>query len=120
MEHHRRIPKVWISDRAPTNPPAVALVSSCLGGFNVEGKAPELVQPRLIRHRGPFDPVCRFVSRSVRSSLTSCRAGISPGPGAELFPMHDRIAYQGITFDDVLLEPGYSELLPHDVDAKSQ
>ena len=24
--------------------------------------------------------------------------------------MQDRIAYQGITFDDVLLEPGYSEL----------
>jgi len=34
--------------------------------------------------------------------------------------MHDRIAYQGITFDDVLLEPGYSELLPHQVDTKSQ
>lgn len=34
--------------------------------------------------------------------------------------MHDRIAYQGITFDDVLLEPGYSELLPQDVDTKSQ
>ena len=27
--------------------------------------------------------------------------------------MQDRIAYQGITFDDVLLEPGYSDLLPH-------
>ena len=34
--------------------------------------------------------------------------------------MHDRIAYQGITFDDVLLEPGYSELLPHQLDTKSQ
>ena len=34
--------------------------------------------------------------------------------------MHDRIAYQGITFDDVLLEPGYSELLPHQVDTRSQ
>ena len=33
--------------------------------------------------------------------------------------MHDRIAYQGITFDDVLLEPGYSDLLPHEVDTKS-
>jgi IMP dehydrogenase len=38
----------------------------------------------------------------------------------ELFPMHDRIAYQGITFDDVLLEPGYSDLLPHQVDTRSQ
>jgi IMP dehydrogenase len=34
--------------------------------------------------------------------------------------MHDRITYQGITFDDVLLEPGYSELLPYQVDTKSQ
>jgi len=30
--------------------------------------------------------------------------------------MLDRIAYQGITFDDVLLEPGYSEFLPREVD----
>ncbi len=34
--------------------------------------------------------------------------------------MQDRIAYQGITFDDVLLEPGYSELLPRQVDTKTQ
>ncbi len=33
--------------------------------------------------------------------------------------MQDRIAYQGITFDDVLLEPGYSELLPKQVDTKT-
>src|SRR5262249_21678975 len=40
--------------------------------------------------------------------------------GSELFPMQDRIAYQGITFDDVLLEPGYSELLPRNVDVRTQ
>jgi IMP dehydrogenase len=34
--------------------------------------------------------------------------------------MHDRLAYPGITFDDVLLEPGYSELMPHEVDTRSQ
>lgn len=34
--------------------------------------------------------------------------------------MQDRIAYQGITFDDVLLEPGYSDLLPKDVDVRTQ
>ena len=34
--------------------------------------------------------------------------------------MHDRIAYQGITFDDVLLEPGYAEFLPREVDARTQ
>jgi len=33
--------------------------------------------------------------------------------------MHDRIAYQGITFDDVLLEPGYSDSMPHEVDTRS-
>src|SRR6478609_9406666 len=37
-----------------------------------------------------------------------------------LFPMQERIAYQGITFDDVLLEPGYSELLPRQVDSRTQ
>ena len=26
--------------------------------------------------------------------------------------MEDRIAYRGLTFDDVLLEPGYSEIMP--------
>jgi IMP dehydrogenase len=34
--------------------------------------------------------------------------------------MHDRIAYQGITFDDVLLEPGYSDLLPQEADTRTQ
>jgi len=34
--------------------------------------------------------------------------------------MQDRITYQGITFDDVLLEPGYSELLPRQVDTRTQ
>jgi IMP dehydrogenase len=34
--------------------------------------------------------------------------------------MQDRIAYQGITFDDVLLEPAYSEVLPKDVDVKTR
>ena len=33
--------------------------------------------------------------------------------------MQDRIAYQGITFDDVLLEPGYSEVLPREVDVRT-
>jgi IMP dehydrogenase len=33
--------------------------------------------------------------------------------------MHDRIAYQGITFDDVLLEPGYSDIVPRDADVRT-
>src|SRR6266403_3337551 len=34
--------------------------------------------------------------------------------------MQERIAYQGITFDDVLLEPAYSEIIPRDVDVRTQ
>lgn len=34
--------------------------------------------------------------------------------------MEDRIAYRGITFDDVLLEPGYSEFMPSEVDTATQ
>src|SRR4051794_7370982 len=34
--------------------------------------------------------------------------------------MQERISYQGITFDDVLLEPGYSEVVPRDVDIRTQ
>jgi IMP dehydrogenase len=33
--------------------------------------------------------------------------------------MQDRIVYQGITFDDVLLEPGYSDILPKDADVRT-
>jgi IMP dehydrogenase len=33
--------------------------------------------------------------------------------------MQDRIGYRGITFDDVLLEPAYSETLPSEVDVAS-
>src|SRR4051812_9914307 len=33
--------------------------------------------------------------------------------------MQERIAYQGITFDDVLLEPGFSDVVPRDVDVKT-
>src|SRR5438045_6652646 len=33
--------------------------------------------------------------------------------------MLDRIAYQGITFDDVLLEPAYSDVVPRDVDVRT-
>jgi len=34
--------------------------------------------------------------------------------------MHDRIAYQGITFDDVLLEPAYSDVIPRETDVRTQ
>ena len=33
--------------------------------------------------------------------------------------MQERVAYQGITFDDVLLEPGYSSFLPSQVDVST-
>ena len=34
--------------------------------------------------------------------------------------MHDRIAYRGITFDDVLLEPGYSDVIPKDTSVRTR
>src|SRR3954465_15576868 len=34
--------------------------------------------------------------------------------------MEKRIAYRGMTFDDVLIEPGYSEVMPAEVDVSSQ
>jgi len=34
--------------------------------------------------------------------------------------MENRVVYQGITFDDVLLEPAYSDVLPRDVDVRTQ
>ncbi|WP_397570366.1 IMP dehydrogenase [Schlesneria sp. T3-172] len=34
--------------------------------------------------------------------------------------MEDRIAYRGITFDDVLLEPRYSEVMPNEADVATQ
>lgn len=34
--------------------------------------------------------------------------------------MQDRIAYRGVTFDDVLLEPSYSEIMPNEVDVATQ
>src|SRR5262245_5475243 len=42
----------------------------------------------------------------------------APSEGA--FPMQERITYQGITFDDVLLEPAYSDVLPKEVDVRTQ
>jgi IMP dehydrogenase len=33
--------------------------------------------------------------------------------------MQDRITYQGITFDDVFLEPAYSDVLPREVDVRT-
>src|SRR5947207_6868036 len=33
--------------------------------------------------------------------------------------MFDRIAYPGITFDDVLLEPGYSDVVPRECDVRT-
>src|SRR2546425_5402250 len=34
--------------------------------------------------------------------------------------LQDRIAYQGLTFDDVLLEPSYSEIVPREADTRTK
>ena len=33
--------------------------------------------------------------------------------------MQERIVYQGLTFDDVLLEPAYSEVMPSEVETST-
>src|SRR5207245_2930198 len=73
----------------------------------------------------PAAPFCEL-------PLTCSRSGAAGHDGSNLYnikeshlskeplPMHDRIAYQGITFDDVLLEPAYSDVVPRDVDVRTQ
>ena len=34
--------------------------------------------------------------------------------------LHKKFAYEGLTFDDVLLIPAYSEVLPREVDIKTK
>src|SRR5208283_5822561 len=65
---------------------------------------------------------CLSVRQSISHASRRVTASGSCGrarSGTELFPMHERIAYHGITFDDVLLEPGYSEYLPREVDTRT-
>src|SRR5947208_3871002 len=64
-----------------------------------------------------MDPV-----KSRRSSLHPARSHPYNAPERHLGApptMQDRIAYQGITFDDVLLEPVYSDVVPKDVDVRT-
>ena len=95
--------------------------------------APSENHPPPERRRGGASPRTRrtrpadLVPRGPRGSN---RPGKAPwtrhlGPhlhqGSEAFPrMQDRISYQGITFDDVLLEPGYSEIVPRDVEVRTR
>jgi len=51
---------------------------------------------------------------NLKSEITNLKSQIK---GA--ITMQDRIAYRGLTFDDVLLEPGYSEVIPSEVDISS-
>src|SRR5262249_51689345 len=63
----------------------------------------------------PGKACCRFLIAAPPSPIMTQKAS------QRSFHMHDRIApYQGITFDDVLLEPGYSEMLPKEVEVRTQ
>src|SRR5580765_3113817 len=61
-------------------------------------------------------PVTGLLFQVVRSPAYNARES----PPKEPPPMHDRIAYQGITFDDVLLEPAYSDVVPREVDVRTR
>ncbi|HRN37925.1 MAG TPA: IMP dehydrogenase, partial [Flavobacteriales bacterium] len=41
-------------------------------------------------------------------------------PAKEATPLSDRFAVQGLTYDDVLLVPAYSEVLPRAVDIRTR
>src|SRR5947199_4887815 len=60
--------------------------------------------------------VCQnFLGRSLGNRIMRKKAFLKEPPS-----MFDRIAYQGITFDDVLLEPAYSDVVPKDADVRTQ
>src|SRR5437879_3736099 len=63
-------------------------------------------------------------ARPARPDRYSQEIGVSFIMGEKAFlqepPMFDRVAYPGITFDDVLLEPAFSEVLPAEADVRSQ
>src|SRR5262249_20711281 len=75
---------------------------------------------------GADGPACRAGAgiadwaRGGQGKLGGWRLGIMQKKALPGAAMQERIAYQGITFDDVLLEPGYSDVLPRDVDVRTQ
>ena len=77
-----------------------------------------------MRAIGPiFDLASGQLHRYIVASPPSrtepgCIIRETPSPRTPV--MQDRIAYQGITFDDVLLEPAYSDVVPRDVDVRTQ
>ena len=48
------------------------------------------------------------------------RDGFADAGGGTAHPSMQRNIREALTFDDVLLEPGYSEVLPHQVDVGSR
>src|SRR5882724_3477060 len=57
---------------------------------------------------------------TLRMRLPTMLSRLDPPSFESQPPMQERIIYNGITFDDVLLEPGYSDVLPRDADVRTQ
>src|SRR5260221_580608 len=57
---------------------------------------------------------------TLRIRLRTMHSRLDPPSTVSQPPMQERIIYNGITFDDVLLEPGYSDVLPRDADVRTQ
>src|SRR5262245_51204964 len=84
---------------------------------------------------GAIPPLCVFLFRQNKAAekrrspnhvALLCRpsGSVRTAPYNDQNPargafMQDRIAYQGITFDDVHLEPAYSDVLPRDVEVRT-
>ena len=60
-----------------------------------------------------------YVSDATPSARAEAPTRAPCGSQDDCSPMQDRIAYKGYTFDDLLLEPGYSEILPGQADTRT-
>src|SRR5579863_10574020 len=59
--------------------------------------------------------------RASDAPVARCSAAGRRGPkSAEVTAMEHKVQYQGITFDDVLLEPRYSDVIPADCDVATR
>jgi len=68
----------------------------------------------------PQAPLVILPGLAIISRFPDLSIFFATAPIEETQTMDDKLAYQGITFDDVLLEPRYSEVLPSQVDVSTQ
>ena len=73
-----------------------------------------------VRSEGALKPLCATPKLPIFSPIAIMRDSQSVGQTTGAAKMEDKIALNGITFDDVLLLPGYSEVVPSEVDVTTR